>query len=571
MDSANSETTVFPIHRWIKANTRLVFVKYDCLLPQHDMNKEQRHQELMEKKTKYEMEVKQEGLLPQVKILPDEEAFSDDYKWDITKMKLKLLLQSKIIGLTSEPWKSLDDIVKVYNKSLPLPYGTHNWRSDIEFGSQKLVGCNPNQIRRCTEIPHNLAVDDAMLKPLMENLTIQEAIDSKRLYILNYKILKDLPCSYGRKICAPIALFFVNKELNLMPVAIQLYQDPADDNPVFLPTDPEYTWILAKMWFNNADASFHQSATHLGFTHLVMEAVAVATNRTLSPSHPIFRLLAPHFLYLLAINSRALSKLVSKDGWVDECMSIGREGLFAINARTNSEWRLNVEGSLPADLKNRGVDDPEALPKYHYRDDAVLLYEAIRKYVSEVVEGHYDSPDKLAADHELQGFAELLTKSHGDGGCGIKGVHGNGKFLKTVDLTDAVTALIFTSSVGHAAANFAQYDEYAFPPNYPAFMRHEQPPKDKNPRTEQDVLNCLPHKEMTLSVMVVTKILSDRGTNSLGDFEIQYLYDPIGTKAVKAFKEDLLRIGEIINKRNQQRASPYPYLHPKEVPNAISI
>ena len=40
----------------------------------------------------------------------------------------------------------------------------------------------------------------------------------------------------------------------------------------------------------------------LGFTHLIAESFCVVTHRQLSPSHPIFRLLAPHFLFLLAIN-----------------------------------------------------------------------------------------------------------------------------------------------------------------------------------------------------------------------------------------------------------------------------
>ena len=33
--------------------------------------------------------------------------------------------------------------------------------------------------------------------------------------------------------------------------------------------------------------------------------------------------------------------------------------------------------------------------------------------------------------------------------------------------------------------------------------------------------------------MVVTKILSDRGTNGLGDFEVQYQYEPHAVEAVK--------------------------------------
>ena len=39
-----------------------------------------------------------------------------------------------------------------------------------------------------------------------------------------------------------------------------------------------------------------------GFTHLVCESICISVHRSLSPSHPVFRLMAPHFLYLIAIN-----------------------------------------------------------------------------------------------------------------------------------------------------------------------------------------------------------------------------------------------------------------------------
>ena len=51
----------------------------------------------------------------------------------------------------------------------------------------------------------------------------------------------------------------------------------------------------------------------------------------------------------------------------------------------------------------------------------------------------------------------------------------------------------------------------------------------------KDILAQLPTKDTTLSIMVVTKILSDRGTNSLGNFEIQYMHDPIGITAVERY------------------------------------
>ena len=33
---------------------------------------------------------------------------------------------------------------------------------------------------------------------------------------------------------------------------------------VFLPSDDAFTWILAKMWFNNADANVQQALCHFG-------------------------------------------------------------------------------------------------------------------------------------------------------------------------------------------------------------------------------------------------------------------------------------------------------------------
>eukprot|EP00057_Strongylocentrotus_purpuratus_P032934 XP_789433.2 PREDICTED: arachidonate 5-lipoxygenase [Strongylocentrotus purpuratus] len=561
----SKERYIFPLHRWVRDVMKLFINENDISLPQDDLKQEQRQFELLKKRSLYEFECKSEGLIPQIKTFPMDESFSNDYQWDIVTLKAKLMLQTATIKMTSKSWEKLDDIGELYTGILPIPYGMNNWRSDKEFGYQRLTGCNATNIRLCTEIPTKFPVTDAMLEPLLEGMTIADALSKKRLFILDYEILHDLPCTKGRKICAPMCLFVVNKNRNLMPLAIQLFQDPSENNPIFLPTDPEYVWLMAKMWFNNADASFHQSSTHLGYTHLIIESVAVATHRCLSQSHPIFRLLAPHFIFLIAINTRALAKLVSEGGWVDQCMAIGRIGMFEIIRRSWDRWSLEKQGSLEKDLADRGVDDPEVLPNYHYRDDARLVRRAIYDYVKTIVDHHYDTDERVTSDFEIRHWGKTLSTE-----CGMKGVPNGGEFSTADEVTEIITNFIFIGSVGHAASNFSQYDEYGFPPNYPSFLFGE-PPRDKTERTEEDILAQMPSKDMTLSIMLVTKLLSDRGTNGLGDFEVQYLHDPVSLNALKQFKADCLKVGAIIDEMNKTREQKYTYLNPKEIPNAISI
>ena len=150
-----------------------------------------------------------------------------------------------------------------------------------------------------------------MVEPFLEGTSLPDAIKRKKVFYIDYDILDGCQDVPDPALCAPIALFYQRNNDDLVPIAIQLYQKPSSDNPVFLPSDPEYTWIMAKMWFNNADAAIHEGITHLGYTHFSMEGISAITHRNMSLSHPIFKLLAPHFLYLHAINSNGLKKLIN--------------------------------------------------------------------------------------------------------------------------------------------------------------------------------------------------------------------------------------------------------------------
>lgn len=572
INTGTKEEIVFPVFRWIRHSYHYYFIPYDTSLPQNDGRKDQRMLELEEKRQDYQLARRFPGCPAQIKNIPADEQFSFDYKWDLKKQKYELFALSRIKIITTGTWNTVQDIYSMFtDKGFTKPTDVERWRDDKKFAMQRLAGVNNICIQLCTQIPDKLGVTEDMVLKFLEGQTMQEALDNKRIFIVDHEILLNSKTKEGLVVCAPIALFYQQKDGTLIPIAIQLFQNKSDDNPVFLPSDPTFTWIAAKMWFNNADAQIHQSITHLGATHLFMEGIPVVTHRNLSQSHPIFKLLAPHFLYLIAINVHGLNKLLDKGGFFDKSMAVGVVGGLELIARHRERWRFNVEGTLPNDLKNRGLDDPALIPQYYFRQDAVDVYEAIHKYVNNYVNLYYKHDSDVTSDMEIQSWRAEMVKPIEEGGMEMKGVPGHDDGLTSIgEVIDLVTPIIYTCSVGHAAANFAQYEEYSFLPNYPSTLRG-QPPKNKDALSETDVIAFFADKDTTYTLLIITKILSGRSTRALGDFEVNYIYDPMALPVVEEFRKDLKRISANNKERNKSRNPKYTYLDPEEIPNAISI
>ncbi|XP_045601793.1 allene oxide synthase-lipoxygenase protein isoform X3 [Procambarus clarkii] len=569
--AAGGRVWVFPLQRWVSADRIYGIELHDCFLPQDDPNLEARRLDIQQKREEYQYDQKVEGGPAQIENLPSDEKFSEEYYWTFATEKMNLLARTKLIEWTTSKWNTLEDLKKVYKQSLGEPECIDVWKEDWWFGIQRLQGVNPNIITLCNKIPEKFDVTEDTVKGLLDDLSLAEALENNKIFICDLEITDNLSCKDDRELASPLALFYLNKQDKLMPIAIQLKQARGHDNPVYTPNDPANTWLVAKMFYNNVEAQHHQALTHLGYTHLLMEGVVICTHRNLSPSHPLFKLMAPHFLFLLAINTRGLEKLVSPGGWVDTCMTQGVKGIFELMRRGFDRWRFDREGQIEKELESRGVLDKNVLPYYPYRDDGVPLYNAIKKYVTAVVTHHYDTAEKLSEDWELKWWRKELVTARDNNGVGLQNVPGDCDGFNSVDeVIDVVTMIIATCSLGHAAANFQQYEQYAFVPNYPGILMIDVP-KEKKDYTEKEIMAMLPDKRMTLDIMVITKLLSSRGTNSLGDFEMQYLYDPVGVKAAEEFQKDLKRLSLDMKKRNIDRDWKFEWLDPEIVPNSISV
>ena len=90
--------------------------------------------------------------------------------------------------------------------------------------------------------------------------------------------------------------------------------------------------------------------------------------------------LQPHFRYTIGINIVARLKLINSGGIIDHAFSIGKEGKETFFQRACKVY--DVQGAnIKESVKKRGVDDKNLLPNYYYRDDGILLWDAIESYV----------------------------------------------------------------------------------------------------------------------------------------------------------------------------------------------
>ena len=109
-----------------------------------------------------------------------------------------------------------------------------------------------------------------------------------------------------------MCLLYLKTDGSLVPIAIQLGQEPGEDYPIWTPKDEPLDWLLAKIWFKHSDLQIHQVKTHYALTHVTAEVFAVAMYRCLPMVHPIYKLLKDHLRTSVPINSLARKNLLSR-------------------------------------------------------------------------------------------------------------------------------------------------------------------------------------------------------------------------------------------------------------------
>ncbi|KAL6563974.1 hypothetical protein OROHE_005214 [Orobanche hederae] len=483
------------------------------------------------------------------------------------------------------------------------------WFMDAEFARQTLAGVNPCCIKLVTEWPLRSNLDPEVYGPaesaitteLVEQeiggyMTVNEALRQKKLFVLDYH---------------DVFLPYVNKVSTLRPLAIELTRPPGAGKPqwkqVFQPcwdSTGIWLWRLAKAHVLAHDSGYHQLVSHWLRSHCCTEPYIIATNRQLSAMHPIYRLLHPHLRYTMEINALARAALINANGIIETSFSPGKYSMELSSVAYDKLWQFNLE-ALPADLISRGmaVEDTNAphglkltIDDYPYATDGLLLWDAIKQWVTDYVAYYYTEASLVQSDTELQAWwTEIRTVGHGD----KKNEPWWPELKNPQDLTGILTTIIWVASGHHAAVNFGQFDYAGYFPNRPTIARTQMPTEDPSDeekkqfleRPEEFLLKCFPSQAQATVVMVVLDVLSNHSPDEeyIGQ-QIQpyWATDKVISSAFERFSGRLKEIEEIIDGRNadtscMNRAGagvvPYKLLKPfseagvtgKGVPNSISI
>ncbi|XP_062323301.1 hydroperoxide isomerase ALOXE3-like [Osmerus eperlanus] len=575
------DVILFPCYRWISrgevvelrgGQATKVFEDELPLMVKHRRQEVELHKQLF-KWAEYAKGVPYINSITDTLSLPSEVRFSFSKLGDFIYTKSIALAELNLKGIASstEHWKTFEDMKEVfwYKRTPIAEYVSEHWKDDEFFGSQYLNGTNPNVIQCCSKLPPNFPVTDKMVQPFLESgSSLARETKEGNIFICDYKKLEGLPTRVVNGEPLPLTpglcLFYKNPEDKLLPIAIQLGQVPSEHCPIFLPSDSEHDWLLAKLYLRCADFNDYQITHHLLNTHLLAEVFAMATFRNFPVIHPIYKMLTPHFRYTLQINVLARKRLISPDGPLTNGLIDGN-GLKELLKRSLSDLTYNSL-CLPEDITARGM---EFIPHYYYRDDGLKLWKVINSFVKGMVEYYYPSDSEVSRDSELQDWIKEIF---------VYGFLGNSKsgipesFHTVSELVKFITMIIFLVSAQHNAVNMGQYDYSSWIANNPLFLNNP-PPTTKGRSGMDSILKTLPNVGTSVNNMASVWLLSKKYDDSvpLGTYPDEYFDEASPKKMKKKLQTELSFLSEFIYTRNSKLKLPYIYLNPTHIENSITI
>ncbi|KXJ86478.1 lipoxygenase 1 [Microdochium bolleyi] len=403
-----------------------------------------------------------------------------------------------------------------------------DWYSDRRFAQQQLSGVNPCTIEKA---PADRIRAFAAEASKQGNTGMQTLLDQgKDIYMQDYSFFREAvgytngepfvnvvpadlsdpkkPVFTKRFASAPIGLFQLHDDGRLHPLAITIdYKGSMDksvtifnrrlgpDDKAVVAEKVDWPWRYAKTVLQAADWARHEIAVHLVDTHMIEEAIIVATNRTVPDDHILYELLSPHWFRTLSLNKGARELLVpaviARLAGFGPALQPGVDTNVYKMVRYSFD-KFDFQGKyIPNDLQKRGFnvtaeENTEKLRNYPYATNMYVLWGVLRDFVKTVLSIRYKSDADVKNDPTIASWCKEIQE---------KGTIKTFPTITTLDqLIDAATMCIHIASPQHTAINYLQNYYYNYVPSKPPALCTPLPQDLQSLKaiTEKDLTAALP-------------------------------------------------------------------------------
>lgn len=259
-------------------------------------------------------------------------------------------------------------------------------------------------------------------------------------------------------------------------------------------------------------------------------------------------LVSLYFRYTLPTNTILRKNILKKGGSADRYMSIGADGFKALVKKFYMHHFTFEDLDLPRTLSKKGIDNPEKLPNFYYRDDGLRLWNAISDYCFDVLNIFYKTDEDVQMDSEIQAWIEDIHE-RGFSGLSSHQREGLPRTFDNVDqLSETMTKILFTSTCQHSATHSEALDMYGFLPLTPAMMRLP-PPTKKRMVGREIIVKTLPDQSPEAYYGSLANVMQFHKPDAVSHLKyicpnvVSQCWDVVVYKCIKiVFFDDLLRI-----------------------------
>ncbi|GAB1314788.1 Manganese lipoxygenase [Madurella fahalii] len=352
-----------------------------------------------------------------------------------------------------------------------------DWYSDRRFADQQFTGTNPATLTRASPTWTAEFSEAAKAGNYNKWVAALASADPESLFVQDGSYIRraigvtdpeatldhQQPGSSHNWAVGAVSLFQLHEDGKLHPIAICVDHKGSIEKSVTIfnqrmtPRDSvsgekeDWPWRYAKTCAQITDWMRHELGVHLTLTHIVEEAIIVATNRTIPKEHAVYRLLSPHWYKTLSLNAAARATLVPQI--IADIVGLSPDQCYSFIRDAYDTYDF-VGSYVPNDLRRRGFPNTQEglshsrYRNYPYAKNVLALWTTLRAFVKSMLQLSFPTDDSVAADRYIQDW--------------VKEVH-TAAFMpsfpeiKTVDaLIDAVTMCIHIASPFHSAINYLQ-------------------------------------------------------------------------------------------------------------------